>query len=141
MPNSVNRMLKLASTSKFLLGGKKRKAFKAEKSKEKRVMTKETLGESCLGRVSCLIPGYTVILGEITSGVTVGADLGPKHIMIALVHSAQKAGQTDNRQIKPAEKPAIGCMAKLVHTDWVANDISLSFAKHPMTSPQDNEST
>mgnify|MGYP002624006015 CR=1 FL=1 len=29
MPNSVNRMLKLASTSKFLLGGKNRKAFKA----------------------------------------------------------------------------------------------------------------
>jgi Ran GTPase-activating protein (RanGAP) involved in mRNA processing and transport len=29
MPNSVNRMLKLASTSKFLLAGKKRKAFKA----------------------------------------------------------------------------------------------------------------
>ena len=29
MPNSVNRMLKLASTSQFLLAGKKRKAFKA----------------------------------------------------------------------------------------------------------------
>ena len=29
MPNSVNRMLKLGSTSKLLLGGKKRKAFKA----------------------------------------------------------------------------------------------------------------
>ena len=104
-------------------------------------MTKETLGESCLGRVSCLIPGYTVILGEITSGVTVGADLGPKHIMIALAHSAQKAGQTDNRLIKPAEKPAIDGMAKLVHTDWVAKDISLTFSKHPRAGPKVDEST
>ena len=102
-------------------------------------MTKETLGESCLGRVSCLIPGYTVILGEITSGVTVGADLGPKHIMIAFAHGAHQAGQTDNRQIKPTEKLAVDGMPKLVHTQLVTQDEALVAARQSTPQPQVDE--
>ena len=104
-------------------------------------MKKVVLGETCLGRVSFLLPSDGIILREIPFRVAVGAYLGPKHVVVAFTQGTQQAGQPDERQIKPTKKPTIGCMAKLVHTDLVAKDISLSFAVHPRASPQVDEST
>ncbi len=39
-------------------------------------------------RVATLVPSYAIILGEIVFGVFIGANLGPKHIMIALAPGA-----------------------------------------------------
>ncbi len=104
-------------------------------------MKKVVLGEICLGRVSYLVPSYAVMLSEIPFGMAVGAYLGPKHVVVAFSKGTYQAGQPDKRQIKPTKKPTIGCMAKLVHTDLISNDINLSFTMHPMTSPQVDEST
>ena len=104
-------------------------------------MKKAILGETCLGRVSFLLPSDGIILREIPFGMAVGAYLSPKHVVVAFTKGTQQAGQPDERQIKPTKKLAIDGMAKLVHTDLISNDISLSFAKHPMTSPQVDKST
>ena len=113
----------------------------AEKSKEKQIMKKAILGETCLGRVSFLLPSDGIILREIPFGMAVGAYLGPKHIVVAFTKSTQQAGQPDERQIKPTKKLAIGGMAELVHTDLVTKDICLSFPTHPSASPKVDEST
>ena len=104
-------------------------------------MKKAILGETCLGRVSFLLPSDGIILREIPFGMAVGAYLGPKHVVVAFTKGTQQAGQPDERQIKPTKKLAIGGMAKLVHTDLVTKDISFSFSKHPRASPKVDEST
>ncbi len=65
---------------------------------------------------------------------------GPKCVMVAFAKSAHQAGQPDKRQIEPTKKLAVSCMPKLMHTDLVAKDISLPFAKHPRTGPKVDES-
>ena len=81
--------------------------------------------------VTVLIPSDAVIFAEIPFGVAVGSDFSPKHIVVALAEGAQQARQADARQIKPAKDLAVGGMAKLVHTDLIAEDEAFPLTTHP----------
>ena len=70
----------------------------------------------------------------------VGANFGPKDIVIAFAKGTQQAGQSDDGQIGPAEKLTVDGMPKLVHTDLISKDEALPFAVHPRACPKINES-
>ena len=48
-----------------------------------------------MGRISHLVPSDSIILREIPVGVTVGAYLGPKRVVVAFAEGAQQARQPD----------------------------------------------
>lgn len=73
--------------------------------------------------------------------MTVGAEFSPKHVVVALTHSAQQARQADDEEIQPPETLAVGGVPKLVHTKRVGQDEASVFATHLAPQPQVDEGT